>query len=32
VVLWANKVGPFNNPLETYEYFARDSLVAWVPC
>jgi transmembrane 9 superfamily protein 3 len=22
VVLWANKVGPFNNPLETYEYFS----------
>ena len=22
VMLWANKVGPFNNPLETYEYFS----------
>eukprot|EP00667_Euglena_gracilis_P006954 EG_transcript_7022 len=22
VLLWANKVGPFNNPLETYEYFS----------
>eukprot|EP01004_Peranema_trichophorum_P002590 NODE_1637_length_1869_cov_47.603093_g1385_i0.p1 GENE.NODE_1637_length_1869_cov_47.603093_g1385_i0~~NODE_1637_length_1869_cov_47.603093_g1385_i0.p1 ORF type:complete len:595 (+),score=56.73 NODE_1637_length_1869_cov_47.603093_g1385_i0:33-1787(+) len=22
VKVWANKVGPFNNPLETYEYFS----------
>ena len=30
VVLWANKVGPFNNPLETYEYFAQGkSILLW---